>query len=96
MVGFGKICTPMLLNGGLKYKKITIYHAVYIKVFSDGTVSCLRFYADDVLNNTNNKISFPELRIVLIEAFEIKVQEGYVVKYLHLRIFQSPLGFSID
>ena len=26
----------------------------------------------------------------------MKVQEGYVLKYLNLRIFQSPLGFSVD
>ena len=26
----------------------------------------------------------------------MKVQEGSVLKYLNLRIFQSPLGFSVD
>ena len=26
----------------------------------------------------------------------MKVQEGSVLKYLNFRIFQSPLGFSID
>ena len=26
----------------------------------------------------------------------MKVQEGSVLKYLKFRIFQSPLGFSID
>ena len=26
----------------------------------------------------------------------MKVQEGYVLKYLHFRICQSPLGFSVD
>ena len=26
----------------------------------------------------------------------MKVQEGSVIKYLHFRICQSPLGFSID
>ena len=26
----------------------------------------------------------------------MKVQEGYVLKYLNLRIFQYPLGFNVD
>ena len=26
----------------------------------------------------------------------MKVQEGYVLKYINYRIFQSPLGFSFD
>ena len=26
----------------------------------------------------------------------MKVQEGYVIKYLNFRIYQSPLGFSVD
>ena len=33
----------------LKYKIITIYYAIYIKVFSYGTVSHLTFFTDDVL-----------------------------------------------
>ena len=45
----------------LKYKKITIDHAIYIKVFADGTVSYLTVSTDDVLNTTNNENSFPEL-----------------------------------
>ena len=45
----------------LKYKKSTIYHAIYIKVFSDGTVSYPTVYNDDVLNNTNNETALPEL-----------------------------------
>ena len=32
----------------IKYKKITIDHAIYIKVFFDGTVSFIEFYTDDV------------------------------------------------
>ena len=38
----------------LEYKKSTIDHAIYIKVFDDGTVSYLTVSTDDVLNNTNN------------------------------------------
>ena len=26
----------------------------------------------------------------------MKVQEGYVLRYLNYRIFQYPLGFSVD
>ena len=46
----------------LKYKKNTIYHAIYVKLFSDGTVSYLIVSTDDVINTTNNETSFPELR----------------------------------
>ena len=38
----------------LKYNKITIDHAIYIKVFNDRTVYYLTVSTDDVLNNTNN------------------------------------------
>ena len=38
----------------IKYNKITIDHAIYIKVFADGTVSYLTDSTDDVLNTTNN------------------------------------------
>ena len=79
----------------IKYKKITIDHAIYIKVFSGGTVSCLKVYTDDVLKTTNNETEFPELRIFSEEAFEIKLREGYFLKYLNFRVLQSPLSFSI-
>ena len=45
----------------LHYKKITIYHAIYIKVLSGVTVSYITFSVDDVLNTTNNDTAFPEL-----------------------------------
>ena len=38
----------------LKYKKITIDHAIYIKVFTYGTVYYLTVSTDYVLNTTNN------------------------------------------
>ena len=44
----------------IKYKK-KIHHAICIKVFSDGTVSYLAVYTDDVLNTTNNETVFSEL-----------------------------------
>ena len=43
----------------LQYKKSTIDHAIYIKVFDDGTVSYLTASTDDVLNTTNNENAFP-------------------------------------
>ena len=80
----------------LKYKKSTIYLAIYIKVFADGTVSYLTVSTDDVLNTTNNDNAFPELIRVFKEHFEMKVQEGLDLKYINFRICQSPVGFSID
>ena len=53
----------------IEYKKRTIYPAIKIKVFYDGTVSYLIFSTNDVINTTNNETAFPELRIVLEESF---------------------------
>ena len=50
----------------LKYNKITIDHAIYIKVFSDWTLSYLAFSTGVVLNTTNNDTSITEL----IKVFE--------------------------
>ena len=59
----------------IKYNKRTIYHSIYIKVFSDGKVSYLMLYTDDdVLNTTNNDTEFNELRRFSEEAFSIKFQ----------------------
>ena len=75
----------------LKYKKSKIDHAIYIRVFTDDTVSYLTVPTDDVLNTTNNETSFPELKIVFKEHFDMKVQEGSVLKYLNLRIYSILL-----
>ena len=45
----------------LEYKKNTIDHAIYIKVFDDDTVYYLTLSTDDVLKTTNNENTFPEL-----------------------------------
>ena len=71
----------------MKYKKITINHDIYIKVL---------VYTDDVLNISNNKTEFPERRRFFEEVFEIKVQEASFLKNINFRVFQSPLGFSVD
>ena len=49
----------------IKYKKITIDHDIYIRVFNDVTVSYLTVSTDDVINTTNNDNEFPELTIFL-------------------------------
>ena len=46
----------------LKYKESTIDHAIYIKVFSGGTVSYITISNGGVINTTNNKVNFSELR----------------------------------
>ena len=55
----------------------------------------LQVYTDDVINTTTNETAFTELRRFFLEAFDTKLQEGSVLKYLHFRIFQSPLGLSV-
>ena len=54
----------------LKYKKSAIYHAIYIKLFSGGTVSNLTVSTDYLLGADNNETSFTELRRVFEEDFE--------------------------
>ena len=49
----------------IKYKKSTIDHSIYIKVFYDATVSYPAVYTDDDINTDNNGTAFPELRIFL-------------------------------
>ena len=69
-----------------KYKKGKFYNIIYIKVFSDENVSYLTVSNDGVLNTTNNETEFSELRSVFEEAFEIKSQEGSVLRYINFRI----------
>ena len=80
----------------IKYKKSTTDHYIYIKLFSDVTVSYITVSTDDVINNTNNEKAFTEITRVFEEYFETKIQEGYVLKHLNSRILRSPLGFSVD
>ena len=61
----------------LKYKKSTIDYAIYIKVFTDGTVSYLTVSTDDIFNTTNNENAFPELLRFFEEPFEMKVLITY-------------------
>ena len=70
----------------IKYKKFTIYHTIYIKVFYFGIYSYLVVSTDDFLNTTNNETAFTEIRRGFEETFEIKFQEEYVLKYLNFRI----------
>ena len=58
----------------IRYNKITTDHDIYIKVFSAGTVSYLKFSNDDIINTTKNETVFPELTKVSEEHFEIKFQ----------------------
>ena len=53
----------------LKYKKSTIDHSIYIKVFSGGTVSYIAVFTYYVLNTTTNDTVFTELRIFFEEYF---------------------------
>ena len=59
-------------------------------------MSCLTVPTDGAIDTTNNETAFPELTRVFNEHFEMKLQEGSVLEYLNFRIFQSPLGFSVD
>ena len=45
----------------IKYKRITIDHAIYIKLFSYVTVSYIKVSSGNFLNTTNNDTAFIEL-----------------------------------
>ena len=64
----------------MKYKKITIDHAICIKGFYGGNVSYITVSTDGFPNTTNNEISFTELRRDSEEAFGTKEQERYILK----------------
>ena len=59
----------------LKYKIIVIVHDIYIKVFSDRTVSYITVSTDNVLNTTNNETEFPELIIFFEEDYSRETQD---------------------
>ena len=42
----------------IEYKKITIDHAMYVKIFSNGMVSYLTMSRGVVLNTRNNDVTF--------------------------------------
>ena len=73
-----------------------MHHTIYIKVFSDGTVSYLKVSTNNILNTINNETSFIELTRGFEEHFEMKLREGYVLKYINFQICQFPLGFTVD
>ena len=75
----------------VEHKKNTIDN-IWIKVFSDGTVTYLKVSTDDFLNTTNKDTYFTEIRKVFEESFDIKIQELSMLKYPNFRIYQSPLG----
>ena len=64
----------------IKYNKRNIYRTIYIKVLSDGTISYPTVSTNDFNNTTNNETVFTELTRVFEEHFDMKVQEGYVLK----------------
>ena len=53
----------------IKYKKITIYNAIYNKVLYYGTVSYITFSTNDFFNANNNDTAFTEITRVLKNTF---------------------------
>ena len=49
----------------MRYKKRKIDHNIYIKVLSDVNVYYISVSTNDVLNTTNNELTFTDLRRVL-------------------------------
>ena len=84
----GRKCNRLIDAVGtiLRYKNITIYHAIYIKFLYGVTVYYLKVSNYYILNTNNNDTSFPELTRVFEEHFEMKFQEGYVPKFTNFPV----------
>ena len=78
----------------LKYKKIIIDHDIYIKFFSDGTVSYLTISTDDVINTTYNKTEFPELRRAFKKLSRLKSKKDMSLS-TNISKFSSILLVSV-
>ena len=73
-----------------KYKKITIDHAIYIKLFYDGTVSYPMVSIYDVLNITHNETVFTKVRRVLKKIFILKSKK-YI--YIYITVLHVPKSY---
>ena len=80
----------------MKNKKMKIDLDIYINALFNRIVPYLTVYSVDIINTANNETAFPKLIRVFEECFEMKFQEGFLLEYLNLQIFQFPLGFSVD
>ena len=54
----------------ISYKSSVIDYSIYVKLFSNGTVSYLTFPIDDLLYTKSNDNGFQELKNVFEETFE--------------------------
>ena len=66
---------------------LNLYQIIWWKNVYFFTVS-----TDDLINNTNNDSAFTETKKIFEEAFEIKIQEGSVIRYLKIGFICLLLG----
>ena len=79
----------------MSYKTSTIDHAIDINILSYVNVSYITVFTDYVLNTTTNETEFTELRRVFKEYFELRFQEGYILKYPNFGVCHYPLCFGV-
>jgi hypothetical protein len=71
-------------------------HGVFIWSYNGLEQCYLALATDDVLFLSKTRTPFLFLRTELDKLFDLTVNEGSVLKFLNLRIVQSPAGISFD
>ncbi len=89
----------ILLSGcllELKMVRSSTDHGVFIWSFNGLEQCYLALATDDILFISKTRAPFLFLRQELEKLFDLTVTEGSVLKFLNLRIVQSPAGISFD
>jgi hypothetical protein len=71
-------------------------HGVFTWSFHDTEQCYLALATDDILFLSKTRSPFLTLRMELEKLFDLTVSEGSLLKFLNLRIVQSPAGISFD
>jgi hypothetical protein len=81
----------------LKFVRSSADHGVFVLSFNNGTETCyLALATDDILFISPTRDPFLWLKTELEKLFDLTVCEGSILKFLNLRIVQSPAGISFD
>jgi hypothetical protein len=89
----------ILLSGcliQLKFVRSSTDHGVFTWFFNDVELCYLALATDDILFLSKTRSPFLFLRQELEKLFDLTVTEGSILKFLNLRIVQSPAGISFD
>lgn len=89
----------ILLSGcllELKFVHSSTDHGIFTWSFNNMELCNLALATDDILFISKTRTPFLFLRQALEKLFDLTVTEGSILKFLNLRIVQSPAGISFD